>query len=218
MKKQWQTFVFLTMAWIAAVAPAKAVPVVVPESTYVLYLAGLESGNDAAGEFRFDGVPETIPRGNSLLTVSESETVIDAASSQIIITLSSTTDLFPVDDEVALLGIGTFGNGLDLLFPVRLAEASISFLAPGGTLITETDNLVSQVSQTDPWDGLFPNAFDLVGVEGIGGKNVQTVSFRFIVTTEPAEVPEPGILLLGGIGLLAFSAVRRSKPAAPSMA
>ncbi|RZJ85189.1 MAG: PEP-CTERM sorting domain-containing protein [Massilia sp.] len=211
MKQQWQALVFVAMAWMASMAPAHAIPVVAPDSTYVLYLAGLESGNDAAGEFRFDGAPETIPRGNGFLTVTENETVLDATSSEIIVTLSGTSDLFPAGNDVALLGIGTFGNGLDLLFPVRLAEAYISFLAPGGVLITETGNLVSEASQSDPWDGLFPNAFDLVGVEGVGGLDVQTVSFRFLVTTRPAEVPEPGILLLGGIGLLGFATARRRK-------
>lgn len=209
MRKQWQSLVLLITACIGLAAPASAVPVVVPDSTYVIYLQGLESGNEAAGIFRFDGIPETIPRGNSVLTVNETETVIDATSSQIIITLSSTAELFPVQDEVALLGLGTFGDGLDLLFPVRLADARISFIDALGTLVTRTDNLVPQVTQTNPWDGLFPNAFELVGVEGAGGRDVRTVSFEFLVTTQ--GVPEPGVVLLSGIGLLALVGARRRK-------
>lgn len=210
MKKQWQFLVLSVAAWFAMAAPASAGPVVVPDTSYVIYLQGLDSGNEAAGIFTFDGVPETIPRGDGLLTVNETETVIDATSSQIIITLSATTDLFPVQDEVALLGLGTFGDGLDLLFPVRLADARISFIDQFGTLVDRTDNLVSQVTQTDPWDGLFPNAFELLGVEGVGGKNVQSVSFEFLVTTQ-AEVPEPGTLLLSGISLLGLAAAGRRK-------
>lgn len=213
MKKQWQSLVFLCMACLAWAAPASAIPVVAANSTYTLYLEGSVSGNAAAGNFRFDGAPEEIPRGSGFVSVTETETVIDATSSRIIITLTGSTDLFPAPDDVALLGIGTFGDGLDLLFPVRLTDARISFLQPGGNLVETTENLASQAVQNDPWDGLFPEAFDLIGIEGIGNQNVQVIAFEFIVTTQ-AAVPEPGVLLLGGAGLLAFGAARRRKAGA----
>lgn len=212
MKKQWQSFVLLITACMALAAPASAVPVVVPDSSYVIYLQGLESGNAAAGIFRFDGTPEAIPRAGGFLTVNETETLIDEVSSEIIITLSATSDLFPAEDDVALLGLGTFGDGLDFLLPVRLTDARISFIDAGGTLVTRTDNLVPQVTRTNPWDGLFPNAFELVGVEDVGGRDVRSVSFQFLVTTQ--DVPEPGIVLLSGIGLLALAVTRRRKAGA----
>jgi len=208
MKKQWQSLVLLCMAWIALAAPASAIPVVATDTTYTLYMEGLESGNEVAGSFRFNGVPEQIPRGSGFVTVNETETVIDNFSSRIIITLTGSTDLFPAADDVALLGIGTFGDGLDLLFPVRLIDARISFLQPGGILVDTTNNLASQATQNDPWDGLFPNDFELIGIDGIGNRNVQVIAFEFLVTTQ-AEVPEPGILLLGGIGLLGLATARR---------
>lgn len=208
MKKQWQSLVLLCLAWIALAAPASAIPVVATDTTYTLYIEGLKSGNEVAGSFRFDGVPEYISRGSGFISVYETETVIDEFSSRIIITLTGNTDLFPTADDVALLGIGTFGDGLDLLFPVRLIDARISFLQPGGVLVDTTDNLASQATQSDPWDGLFPNAFKLIGIEGIGNRNVQVVAFEFLVTTQ-AEVPEPGIFLLGGIGLLGLATARR---------
>lgn len=214
MKKQWQSLVLLCTAWMALAAPASAIPVVETDTRYTLYLEGFVSGNAAAGSFVFDGRPEEIARGNGSISVTETETVIDATSSRIIITLTGDTDLFPAQDDVALLGIGTFGDGLDLLFPVRLIDARISFLQPGGTLIDTTGNLASQATRNDPWDGLFPNDFDLIGIEGIGNRNVQVIAFEFLVSTQPAEVPEPGILLLGSTGLLAFAAARRRKAGA----
>lgn len=217
MNKQWQFLVLLFTACLALAAPASAIPVVETGSRYTLYLEGTESGNAVAGNFQFDGIQEQIQRGNGLVYVTETETVIDATSSRIIISLSGTTDLFPALNDIALLGIGTFGDGLDLLFPVRLIDARISFLQPGGTLVDTTDNLVSQATQPDPWDGLFPEAFDLIGVGGVGNQNVQVVAFEFLVTTQAAEVPEPGIMMLGGVGLLAFVGARRRKAGAKGL-
>lgn len=214
MKKQWQSLVLLCTAWMALAAPASAIPVVATGTTYTVYVEGTESNNAAAGSFRFDGVPEQIPRGNGFITVTETETEVDAMSSRIIITLTGDTDLFPSENDLALFGIGTFGDGLDLLFPVRLLDARLSFLQPGGTLVGTTDNLASLASQNDPWDGLFPNDAGLVDIAGFGGRNVQVVAFEFLVSAQAAEVPEPGNVMLSGIGLLAFAAARRRKAGA----
>lgn len=212
MKNTWHNLVFLVIFWATLAAPASAVPVVASDTTYSVYVGGTESGNDVAGIFRFDGRPEAIPRAGGFLAVNETETEVDPTRSLIIITLSADRDLFPAIDDVALLGIGIFNDGLDLLMPVRLVDARISFLQPGGILVDNTENLVSQVGQANPWDGFFPNDFELVGIEGIGGKNVQTISFQFLVSTE-LDVPEPDIVLLSGIGLLALVAARRRKRA-----
>lgn len=213
MKKQWQSLVILCMAWMAFAAPAAAVPVVVADTTYTLYLQRAGSDNLAFAIFRFDETPEETLYENGNVRVTESETAIDAVSSRITIRISGDFDLFPETGDLALLGIGTGDDGLDLLFPVRLTDARISFFEQDGDLVDITDNLVSDTDQTDPWDGTFPNPFELFGIEDIGNRNVQAISIDFIVSTQ-AEVPEPGIPLLAGAGLLAFAAARRLKAGA----
>jgi hypothetical protein len=58
---------------------------------------------------------------------------------------------------------------------------------------------------------IFPNAFEVLGIGGVGGKGVRTVAFEFVVNSAPSVVPEPGIVLLSGAGLVALLAVPRRK-------
>jgi hypothetical protein len=152
MKLHWQSFVTLVAVCLAMAAPASAVPVAAGTS-YSIYLEGEQSGNAAAGIFIFDGTPEFIlrPGDRTRVTVNETETQLDATRNQIIITLSSDADLFPVRDELAILGIGTFNDGINLLRPVRLEDVRISFIGTKDSVMT--GNLVSEVSQSRPWNG-----------------------------------------------------------------
>lgn len=205
--------IVISIATIAAMmVSAYAMPVVQTGSSYSIYLEGSESGNPSAGIFIFDGIPETILRTDGqTLTVSENETDLSATRNQINITLRGDGDLFPMLNETAILGIGTFGFNLDLLFPVRLDEARIFFLTAEGVQIAMSDNLASQVNQQAPWDGFFPDDINLFGIGGVGGQGVTTVSFQFLVTAVQADLPEPGTVMLSLIGLLAVAAGRRCR-------
>ncbi len=213
MKKQWQSLFLLCTTWLALAAPASAMPVVATGTSYSVYFDRAGNNAPAFALFTFDGNQEETPFDNGILRVSEREDVINDTSSLITISISSTTDFLPAGDDVLLLGIGTGGFALNLSFPVRLVDARISFFQPAPTpiLIDTTGNLASEAGERDPWNGIFPTPDTLLEISEIGGRNVQEISIEFLVSTQ-AEVPEPGSVLLGGMGLLALVAIRRRKP------
>jgi hypothetical protein len=77
-------------------------------------------------------------------------------------------------------------------------------------VVFASDNLVGDAVNSAPWDGSFPSPGTIFLVSEIGGMGVSNITFDFFVTTQPqADVPEPGSVLLCGVGLLAVVAVRR---------
>jgi hypothetical protein len=204
-------FVSLMLLIASLGATGSASAVVVTGSTYGVYLEGEFSGNAAIPISVFDDTPATFTRDGLVVTVSESDTTLSNVTNHISIKLSTTGDLFPVFNEGAYLGVGTL-DPLDLAFAVNLYDARITMLDLVGKVIFASDNLAGLAVQNQPWDGSLPTPSTSLFVSEIGGQDVASISFDFYVThVIQQSVPEPGSILLCGVGLLAVLGMRRRR-------
>ena len=202
----------LFAASFAAVGSASAI--VVTGSTYNVYLAGQASNNATLPNAVFDDTPATFIRDGLLVTLSESDIALSATDNLIRLNLSTTGDLFPVFDEGAFLGVGTFGDVIDLASPVTLYDARVTVRDLNGVVLFTSDNVADFAVNNPPWDGSFPSTTTTFLVSEIGGRNASSITFDFYVTTGVQnDVPEPGSVLLCGIGLLAAFGARRQRRA-----
>lgn len=205
----------------AMVGEASAGPLVAANSEYTIYLAGAGNSAPVNPTAIFDASPTvfSLDRGVDELTVTitENEEVIGVGMSIISINVSANGDLFPsaLEFDPALLGLGVFGNGLDFNFPVFVSNARILFYV-GTELFGISDDFVAQLGMNDPWDGTAPTVGSAFGFD-FGAQGVTGFTFEFTVAVEGAgqAVPEPGSLLLGGIGLTALAAIRRRRMVVP---
>jgi hypothetical protein len=216
-KKYLLSILFLA-ATLGAWTSAAAAPIVLTGSTYTVYIAGSESGLVVNGRTRFDTIPEfAFSDDNRLLvTLSESETALGAGQSRIRLSISANGDFFQAANEAAILGVGVVGEGLNLLTQVSLNSAEITLYNTAGQVLLSSGDLVDDVSNPNPWDGFFPapgNAFSIAGAGGIG---TSMITFDFIVTELGGEVPEPGTVALGLIGLAGAFAARRRQRKTPA--
>jgi len=201
---------FLLSSMFGLVTPASAV--VLQGSTYSFYLEGSESVNNAVLLANFDGIAQTGTRNGQVVTLNETETVLSNSTSRISISLRSDGDLFPATNDVAILAIGS-EDALDLdpFNPVTLTDARVTLFDLAGNVFLVTDNLADIAVQGSPWDGTFPAPGGAFGIGEIGAMGIAAITFDFIVSFAPAEtpVPEPGSMLLCGLGLLALAGARR---------
>jgi len=212
-------YLLATLCFFVAIGamcgPAAAAPIVETGTTYTFYLEGSESGNAFLGQTMFDDLAATNVRAGLVLTVSESEVSLGSARSRIRVNIAANGDLFPIIDETAVLAIGVDGDGFDLLRNVLLDEVRITFSDIAGNTLLISDDLVAEVDERNPWNGIFPALGSGIGFENIGGRGASTITFDFFVSDIVTDVPEPSTALLGMIGLAgAFAARRRQrKPA-----
>ena len=206
--------ILLLITTLGAWTSAGAAPVVLAGSSYTVYIAGTESGLVVNGLTTFDMTREFAFSNDDrlLLTLSESETALGAGQSRIRLSISANGELFRFPSETAILGIGVDGDGLNLLTQVALNNAEITLYNPTGQALLSSGNLVSGVPNPNPWDGFFPAPGNAFGIAEAGGIGASMITFDFIVTELGGEVPEPGTVVLGLIGLAgAFAARRRPR-------
>ena len=219
MKKYLLSILFLA-ATLGAWTSATAAPIVLTGSTYSVYIGGTESGLLVNGVTLFDTLPQFALSDDSrlLLTLTESETALGGGQSRIRLSISANGELFRVANETAILGIGVDGNGLDLLTQVALNNAEITLYNTVGQVLLSSGNLVGDVPNPNPWDGFFPAPGNAFGIAAAGGIGASMITFDFLVTELGGEVPEPGTVALGLIGLAgAFAARRRPRNTAASI-
>jgi hypothetical protein len=202
------------LAILAAVAgwTQAAAAAVMPASTYGVYIEGGSSGNVFTAFPIFDGIAEQGPRAGQMVTINEAEVAFGGGNSRIDVLIDSTGDLFPDFDETAYLGIGVI-DPLDFTYAVSLSDVRVTLRNLVGDIVFASGNIVSQASQSSPWDGSFAALLETVGIDQVGGRNVSNIEFNFYVTPfdATAEVPEPGSLLLLGLALLCVSIAQRRR-------
>jgi hypothetical protein len=194
------------IAGVAAAGPSVEVG-----SSYSVYVEGDVSDNAFSAIGPFNGVPKEFTRSGLQLILTESDTDLGAGMNRIAIDLVANGDLFPAAGEQASLGVGTDGDGLNLLSMVSLDDARIRLFDSFGTLLFVSDNLADTAKMGKPWDGFFPAPDFVIGIANAGGHDVSHVMFEFQVSQLAANVPEPGGLMLVGAALIGLGAARRRK-------
>lgn len=187
---------------------AAADNIVAPGSSYSFRMQGEVSGQAFTGTGVFDGLPQGFTRAGLSLSLTESQTDLGGGMFRINVNITANGDLFPSPGEGAIDGLGVNGNGLDLLQPVFLDDARISFSSANGVYFT-TSNLANDYRSelfSGPWDGGFITGESFIN-GNIGGRGTTGVAYEFDVSVIPE--PETYAMLLAGIGLLGFIARRR---------
>jgi hypothetical protein len=211
MKNKLILIALTVFALFGIVGAAVAGPVVEVGSSYSVYVEGDVSDNLFSAIGPFNGLPKEFSRSGLILTLTESDTDLGAGKNRIAIDLVANGDLFPASGEQAFVGVGTDGDGLNLLTNVSLDNAIIRLYGLSGNLVFESINLADATLMGNPWDGFFPGRNAVFGIENAGGIGVSHVMFEFEVSQLGANVPEPGGLMLVGAALIGLGAARRRK-------
>jgi hypothetical protein len=212
MKKYLMSLALLFTAILnlpAAAAPIAA-DVVTRDSAYSFFVGGSTSGQIGYSIVTFDDEASTgtLDNGN-LFSVRESQVVQANGQTLITFELSGLAGAFTDNDEDVYFGIGYGGLGYQLQKPVTLDSAILTFIDSTGPF--DSTNLENDVAQRNPWDGYFPASDSVFGLGSIDAASVIAIRVEFLVSDATTAVPEPGSVLLCGIGLVGLAALRRRR-------
>lgn len=190
---------------IGLIPAASASPVVLLDSTYSLYLNGSVSGNARDLTSVFDAKPSEFSSNGLSLTISEADIDQGNGVNLISLTLLATGSLFPDATDSVELGMGVFGDGLDLVRQVSLTLATLDLFGADGRSFAALELPIDGAAS---WDGIYPSLLNVISFfpEGIP---IFGFAFNFTVTgaadpTEPPSgVPEPSSLMLFAAAMFA---------------
>ncbi|WP_426116147.1 PEP-CTERM sorting domain-containing protein [Massilia sp. PWRC2] len=198
---------------IGLVSTASASPVVMLGSNYSLYLNGSVSGNARDLTSQFNAAPSEFSRNGLALTVSEVDIDQGNGVNLISLTLLATGPLFPDAADSVELGVGVFGDGIDLLRQVKLTQATLDLFDADGSPFT---TLELPIDGAASWDGIYPSIFNVIsffpdGIPIFGFSFNFTVTGEADPTTPPSDVPEPSSLMLFAVAIFAAGLWPRSR-------
>ncbi|MCZ8130751.1 MAG: PEP-CTERM sorting domain-containing protein [Steroidobacteraceae bacterium] len=166
----------------------------------------------------FDGLPQTFsrtadPNRTFDVTITETVTALGGGVHLISIEFRGDQNLFEVEADEGFVHIGFLANPLDLVRPVTLESAVLTFF--NGTEDLDLDDgdflpgLASSFGSLSPWNGYFLNAPPPLfgGLGGIRDLNVDRITLDLRVR----EVPEPSTLALAALALAGLGVTVRRR-------
>jgi len=212
----------------AAALAVHAAPVVQMGSTYDLGIRGEVSGYTYVPSVVFDGVAQNFTRTRSdgvVLNMSVNESQQDLGNGQyrIFFDMVADGDIFPFQGDIGTkindreFGVMSIGAGVDpvnLLLPaVQLDSLMLRMFNGAGQNLGDFE-MVSLLSQTQPWGGTIGNPGQMIGLGNPGNYDVRHIQFELLLSTPvAAAVPEPQSVALVVLALAALVAVRRRRAA-----